>query len=93
MGRKRDHVPVLVALELLWDGVEDRDSFPFTIPAVRSLDRLALDQPVVFLVGENGSGKSTLIEGIAVAAGFGPEGGRRGLQFETRATSPRPRSP
>lgn len=44
------------------------DAFPFTVPAIRTLDALLLDRPVTFFVGENGSGKSTLLEGIAVAA-------------------------
>jgi predicted ATPase len=37
-------------------------------------------------VGENGSGKSTLIEGIAIAAGFNPEGGSTQFAFSTRAS-------
>jgi len=44
------------------------DAFPFTVPAIRTLDALALERPVTFFVGENGSGKSTLLEGIASAA-------------------------
>lgn len=43
-------------------------TFPFSVPAIRSLETLDLDAPVVFLVGENGSGKSTLLEGLATAA-------------------------
>jgi predicted ATPase len=49
-----------------WDGME----FPFSVPAIRALERLDLDVPVTFFVGENGSGKSTLLEGIAAAAGL-----------------------
>ena len=45
-----------------------QDSFPFSVPAVRHLERLELQQPVTFFVGENGTGKSTLLEGIAAAA-------------------------
>jgi len=44
------------------------ETFPFTVPAIRTLERLALTRPVTFFVGENGSGKSTLLEGIATAA-------------------------
>jgi predicted ATPase len=58
--------------------------YPFSIPALRKLERLDLDAPVTFFVGENGSGKSTLLEAIAVAAGFNPEGGDRHLGFSTR---------
>jgi predicted ATPase len=43
-------------------------TFPFSVPAVRTLDRLDLDTPVTFFVGENGSGKSTILEGLAAAA-------------------------
>lgn len=46
------------------------DGFPFTVPAVRTLDDLQLPSAVTFFVGENGSGKSTLLEGIAAAAGL-----------------------
>jgi predicted ATPase len=46
------------------------DAFPFTVPAVRSLQPLDLSAAVTFFVGENGSGKSTLLEGIAAAAGL-----------------------
>jgi predicted ATPase len=43
--------------------------FPFTVPAIASLDELPFTSAVTFLVGENGCGKSTLLEGIACAAG------------------------
>ena len=43
------------------------DGFPFNVPIIRTLDRIDLDAPVTFLVGENGSGKSTLLEAIACA--------------------------
>jgi predicted ATPase len=36
--------------------------FPFTLPVVRALDRLAMHPNVTFFVGENGSGKSTLLD-------------------------------
>jgi predicted ATPase len=45
------------------------DTFPFTVPAIRAVQRLEFTAPVTFFVGENGSGKSTLLEAIAVAAG------------------------
>jgi predicted ATPase len=45
-------------------------TFPFSVPAIRSIagETLDFDAPVTFFVGENGSGKSTLLEAIAVAA-------------------------
>jgi|SRR5579862_942058 len=58
--------------------------YPFTIPAVRHLNRLVFDASVTFLVGENGTGKSTLLEAIAVALGFNAEGGSRNFNFSTR---------
>lgn len=48
----------------------DEERFPFTVPAIRSLEALDLSAPVTFFVGENGSGKSTLLEAIAAAAGL-----------------------
>lgn len=41
------------------------DRYPFTVPAVATLDTIALRTPVVFFAGENASGKSTLLEGVA----------------------------
>ncbi|WP_428155458.1 AAA family ATPase [Brevundimonas sp.] len=64
----------------------DAKAYPFNLPAVRSLDRLAFHPSVTFLVGENGSGKSTLIEALAVAWGFNAEGGGREHQFQTRTS-------
>ncbi len=66
------------------DEVPDFKKYPFSIPAVRNLERLDFHPKVTFFVGENGSGKSTLIEAIAVAAGFNSEGGSRNFNFATR---------
>ena len=49
-------------------GNRDTERFPFSVPAIRTLDVLRTDAPVTFFVGENGSGKSTLLEAIALAA-------------------------
>ena len=65
------------------DDIEDRDAYPFSIPALRDLTELALDAAVTFFVGENGSGKSTLVEAIAVGAKLNPEGGSRFLRLST----------
>jgi predicted ATPase len=56
------------------------------MPALRTIERLALDPRVTFFVGENGSGKSTLVEALAVAAKLNPEGGGKVLKFKTRAS-------
>lgn len=46
---------------------EDRpDCWPYTIPAVQGLDRIAFDAPITLLAGDNGTGKSTLLEALAV---------------------------
>ena len=74
----------LRAVQLLRDRVQDFTSYPFSIPSIGSLDELALDSKVTFLIGENGSGKSTLIEAIAVLAGFNAEGGSKNFRFGTR---------
>lgn len=61
-------------------------SFLRDIPVIRSMMEgrsIPLTAPVTCLVGENGIGKSTMIEGIAVAAGFNPEGGSRNFAFST----------
>jgi predicted ATPase len=42
---------------------EDRlDCLPFTIPALKGLERLDFSAPVTLLAGDNGAGKSTLLE-------------------------------
>ncbi|HEX6039506.1 AAA family ATPase, partial [Longimicrobium sp.] len=63
--------------------VRSFDEYPFSLPAVRTLDEIQLRKPVTFLVGENGSGKSTLLEAIASSWGFNPEGGSRNMMFAT----------
>ena len=69
---------------LLRDRVDSFDRYPFSLPAIRTLDSIELHPRVTFLVGENGSGKSTLLEALAVALGFNPEGGSRNFNFNTR---------
>ncbi len=56
--------------------------FPFSVPAVASLEPIALTTPVTFFVGENGTGKSTLLEGLAAATGLPTVGA------ESAATDP-----
>ena len=73
-------------VRLAREGVPSFDQYPFSLPAVRHLDRLVLHPNVTFLVGENGSGKSTLVEAIAVAFGLNAEGGSRNFNFNTRGS-------
>ena len=68
---------------------EGEGDYSADLPALRGVERLALDPRVTFLVGENGSGKSTLIEAIAVAAKLNAEGGGKLLRFTTRASHSR----
>lgn len=63
---------------------EQRDSFPFDLPAVRAITNIEFDRDVTFFVGENGSGKSTVLEAIAVAMGLSPQGGTRDYTAEDR---------
>jgi predicted ATPase len=76
----------LSAIRLKRDVVPGFDQYPFSIPAVKELDRLELHPKVTFLIGENGSGKSTLLEAIAVKFGFNEEGGTRNFNFATQAS-------
>ncbi len=76
--------PYLSEVSLKPSATAHADQFPFTLPVVRSLERLSMHPNVTFLVGENGSGKSTLLEAIAVALGFNAEGGSRNFRFATR---------
>src|SRR5579864_8638300 len=68
--------------------VGERDRYPLNLPAVRNVQVLPLDPLMTIFVGENGSGKSTLVEGIAVAAGFNPEGGSPNFNFRTQKHLP-----
>ncbi len=74
------------SVSLKREQIESFDAYPLSLPAVRSLETLALHPKITFLVGENGSGKSTLLEAIAVSLGFNPEGGSRNFSFGTRAS-------
>ena len=80
----RVHPGHVRSVRLEREAIESFESYPFSIPAVRALDELALDAKVTFLVGDNGTGKSTLVEAIAVAAGFNAEGGGQNFAFASR---------
>jgi predicted ATPase len=81
MGRRTK--PYLLHTSLRPDLEPNYDEYPFNIAAVRELENIAFHPNVTFFVGENGSGKSTVIEAIAVALGFGAEGGTKNVQFRT----------
>lgn len=75
--------PYLLHASFRPDVDPDYDEYPFNVPAVRELDTIEFHPNVTFFVGENGSGKSTVLEAIAVALGFGAEGGTKNVQFRT----------
>lgn len=81
--------PYLLSASIRPDFEGDPNEYPFHIPAVSALQELAFHPNVTFFVGENGSGKSTILEALALALGFGPEGGTRNVRLETvRTASP-----
>jgi predicted ATPase len=75
--------PYLQRIRIDWDGVREPDKYPFSIPAVKALTELDFHRDVTFVIGENGSGKSTLVEAIALAMGFGAEGGTKNVKLQS----------
>lgn len=75
--------PYLLSAVFRPDAELDFDRYPFSIPAVRDIGNIDFHPNVTFFVGENGAGKSTVLEGLALALGFGPEGGTRNVQLKT----------
>lgn len=63
-------------------GEDEREVWPFTVPAVGQLlaEGLTFTRPVTMLVGDNGSGKSTLAEAIAEGFGLDAAGGRAAVR-------------
>lgn len=78
--------PFLREVSLKREQITDYETYPFSLAAVRQLNRLEFHPDVTFIVGENGCGKSTLLEAIATAWGFNPEGGTINFSFATRAS-------
>lgn len=75
--------PYLIQASFRPDVEVDYESYPFSIPAVREIESITFHANVTFFVGENGSGKSTVLEALAVALGFGAEGGTKNVQYKT----------
>ncbi len=75
--------PYLKNISLKPDYAFDAGEYPYNIPAVQDLEKIDFDQHVTFFVGENGAGKSTVLEAIALASGFGHEGGTRNVRIQT----------
>jgi predicted ATPase len=78
---------MLKRLALLRDRVQSWEDYPFSVPAIRSLDALNFRSRICFFAGENGTGKSTLLEAIAAHYGFGPEGGNRSLHSNSTTSN------
>ncbi|NOU86544.1 AAA family ATPase [Paenibacillus sp. LMG 31460] len=76
----------LRSLEILRNDHTDPKTYPFSIPAVKSLKSLSFRTNVTFLVGENGSGKSTLLEAIAYQSGFNTAGGGKNNYYDVEAS-------
>ncbi|HSM61785.1 MAG TPA: AAA family ATPase, partial [Longimicrobiales bacterium] len=64
-------------LSLRYEAPGGYAGFPFSVPAIRTLETIELASPVTLLVGENGTGKSTLLESLAIAAGLPVVGSAR----------------
>ena len=74
---------MLKTITLLRDKVQDWESYPFSVPAIRRFGVLTVKSRVCFFAGENGTGKSTLLEAIAAHYGCGREGGTRSFLNNT----------
>jgi predicted ATPase len=68
---------MLKTIKILRERVDNWDAYPFSVPAIRSLNELNVRSRVCLFAGENGTGKSSLLEAIAAHYGFGREGGNR----------------
>jgi predicted ATPase len=75
--------PYLIDVLLMRDRIRDVREFPFQLPAIKNLSKLAFHPQVTFFVGENGSGKSTLLEALAIKLSLNPAGGSRNLTGST----------
>jgi len=51
----------LKKISLLRENIKSFDHYPFSIPAIKSLDQIEFRSNVTFFVGENGSGKPRVI--------------------------------
>ncbi len=73
-GPSEAHAGGIFLREIARRGGNAGGGFPFTVPVIRTLERLAFPTAVTFFVGENGSGKSTLLEAIAAGANLATVG-------------------
>ncbi|WP_419955878.1 AAA family ATPase [Neobacillus niacini] len=76
----------LKKVTILKEKIPTFNLYPFSIPAIESLDEIKIERNVTFFVGENGSGKSTLLEAIADKCGFNTAGGGRNNSYDVYET-------
>ena len=62
--------PFLKRVVLDESRIENRGTFPFSLPVFQKGFELEFDRAVTILIGENGIGKSTILAGIAAVAGY-----------------------
>lgn len=82
--------PYLLRATFRPDAAPDFDAYPFSIPAVREIEKIDFHPDVTFFVGENGAGKSTVLEAIAMALGYSAEGGTRSVRLQTTGAAVSP---
>ncbi|KKI92896.1 ATPase AAA [Bacillus sp. SA1-12] len=76
----------LKRVELLKEKISHPTHYPFSIPSIKNLHQLHINNNVTFFVGENGSGKSTLLEAIADKCEFHTAGGGRNNYYDVHAS-------
>jgi predicted ATPase len=77
----------LRGLEILKNANRNLRTYPFNIPAIKTMDSLSFRANVTFFVGENGSGKSTILEAIAYQCGFNTAGGGKNNLYNVDSSS------
>ena len=80
--------PYLKKITFEKDKVENRNSYPFSLPIFQRDLLLEFKKPITIIAGENGSGKSTLLEYIAYSCGFNLKGGSRNHLYNTQDREP-----
>ena len=76
----------LKRIELQHEQIPSYNQYPFSIPSIKNLHRLDLQNKITFFVGENGSGKSTLLEAIADKCQFNTAGGGRNNYYDVQSS-------
>lgn len=71
----------LKKIAINWDRVDDRNVYPYNVPAISHFESLEIDRNVIFIAGENGTGKSTFLEALAYKCGFTAGGGGRAVDL------------